>query len=522
MRKWKPWAVAGIIILGATGCLALRTGSNARRATSFTQVVTVERGNLVAAIAPTGEVSPERRVELSFDVTKIPLLELNVTAGQQVLEGEVLARIDPSSLERAVDQAQADLLSAEEALDKAKNPYTELDRQKAELDVAQAEAALEEARLATVDRAVRQAEFNLSSAQLNWTITQHSTTVGKTVRDLEYSVAWHERKLRGLQDQLQQGKIDQATVDAETEALAEAQTQLEAAQAAARASLAAAEDNVAQAEEALAQLQAGSDALGVLQIRNRIAQAEYNLAMAKDGLATILAGPDAKAVQLAQARFDSATATLEEAQATLEAATMVAPFDATVVAVGAEVGDLVSSNINVVTLADLSGLQVLATVDETDVSQVKVGQEAQITFDAFPGRRFLGKVLEVPLEGKLVQNVVSYEVRLSLEGAEGVALRPGMTANVSIVVGRQQNVLLVPILAVQQAEDGDVVMVQDSPQAAAVATRVEVGLNDGTYVEIARGLNEGDRVVIEYQAGTEQQGGFPGFGAMIPGGQRGR
>jgi HlyD family secretion protein len=522
MRKWKPWAVAGIIILGATGCLALRTGSNARRATSFTQVVTVERGNLVAAIAPTGEVSPERRVELSFDVTKIPLLELNVTAGQQVLEGEVLARIDPSSLERAVDQAQADLLSAEEALDKAKNPYTELDRQKAELDVAQAEAALEEARLATVDKAVRDASRELQQAQDKLAAVQSDRSTQEQIDRLQWqaNIAEVEHgKLLDDRNPSEEGRDRQLLA---YNRMLDAKDTLEVAEARAALDLLNAQDNVAQAEEALAQLQAGSDALGVLQIRNKVAQAEYNLAMAKDGLATILAGPDAKAVQLAQARFDSATATLEEAQATLEAATMVAPFDATVVAVGAEVGDLVSSNINVVTLADLSGLQVLATVDETDVSQVKVGQEAQITFDAFPGRRFLGKVLEVPLEGKLVQNVVSYEVRLSLEGAEGVALRPGMTANVSIVVGRQQNVLLVPILAVQQAEDGDVVMVQDSPQAAAVATRVEVGLNDGTYVEIARGLNEGDRVVIEYQAGTEQQGGFPGFGAMIPGGQRGR
>jgi len=118
-----------------------------------------------------------------------------------------------------------------------------------------------------------------------------------------------------------------------------------------------------------------------------------------------------------------------------------------------------------------------------------------------------------------MQNVVSYEVPVSLEGAEGVSLRPGMTANLSIVVGRQENVLLLPALAVQQGEEGNVVIVQDTPQGPTEATPVEVGLSDGMYVEVLRGLNEGDRVVVEYQS-QEQPGGFGGFGGMIhsPGG----
>jgi HlyD family secretion protein len=540
MRNWRTWgAIAGIIVVAGAGVLALRMRGGASQAASFTQVVTVERGDLVAATSPTGELYAARQAELSFDVNKIPLVELHVVPGQQVQEGQVLARIDPASLQRAVDQATANLLSAQEALERAENPYTELDRQKAGLDVTQAEVALEEAEqaleellnpdLVTAKNAVRQAEFNLESARLSLSLTRHSSTVGETVRDLEYSVAWHERELRNLQVQRQQNKVEQTTVDEEAEVLAEVRAQLEAAQASARATLDAAEDRVTQAEEALAdaeerltELQAGPDALVLAQARSRVAQAEYNLARAEDDLATILAGPDPKAVQLAQARHDADKATLEEAQATVEAATMVAPFDGTVISVGPEVGDLVSSNTNVVTLADLSDLEVLGMVDETDISQVEVGQQAEITFDAFPGRRFWGEVLEVPLEGRLMQNVVSYEVPVSLEGAEGVSLRPGMTANLRIVVGRRENVLLVSVLAVQQGEEGSVVQVQDTPQGPATATRVEVGLSDGVYVEVLRGLNEGDRVVVEYQS-QEEPGALFRFGPMVhpPGGAEG-
>ena len=530
MRNWKNWVIALVLVAVAGGGFwALRSRNNTSEASgTYIQDVTVARGNLVASISPTGEVSPAQQVVLSVDVTKLELIELNVTTGQEVQKGTVLARIATDSLERAVEQAKADLLSAEETLNKAKNPYSELDKQKAELDVAQAEAALEEARLDSVDQAITEAEFNLKSAQWNLTITQNSSTVGKTVRDLEYSVAWHERKLSSLQTQLQQGKVDQTAVDDEADTLAETRIKLAAAQSTARASLTSAEDKVAAAEEALSRLQAGSGALGALQIRNKIAQAEYNLAKAQDNLATVSAGPDAKTVQLAQARYDAAQASLEKAQETLASATIVAPFDGTVISVGAEVGDLVSAGTDIITLADLGGLEVLASVDETDISQVEVGQKAQITFDALTGSTFTGEVLEVPLEGILSQNVVSYQVRLSLEGAENVSLLPGMTANVAIVTGQRQNVLLLPLLAVQESDDGDVVLVKDALSGETATTRVQVGLNDGTYVEITRGLNEGDVVVVEYEATTDQGtfgigiGGMGGLGRIVSGGTRGR
>jgi RND family efflux transporter MFP subunit len=514
MKRWKIWGtIAVIVALAAAVLLGLRLRSNASKSTSLTQVVAVQRGNLVASLTLTGQVSAEKRAELSFDVSKIPLTELKVTAGQQVKEGDVLARIDPASLQRAVDQAKGDLLSAEDALASAKEPYTALDQQKAELDVAQAEAALEEAKLAGADKELRDAASALQQAKDKLTALQSDVSTKEQIERLQ----WQYNILEVEHGKLLDGNTSEEAADRRLLAynrMIDAKDNLETAQAHAALDLLNAQNKVTQAEEALAALQSGSRSGAQAQVRNKVAQAEYNLAKAKDSLSKILAGPEAKTVQLAQSRYDAAKATLAQAEATLAAATMVAPFDGTVISVGAEVGDEVSSGVSVVTLADLSKLEVLATVDESDISQVAVGQEATITFDAFPGKKLSGKVLEVPLEGSLVQSVVSYEVPLSLEGAEGLALKSGMTANVKLQVGSRKNVLLLPVLAVKQGEDGNVVLVQDA-SAAAVQTRVETGLSDGTYVEVLRGLNEGDQVVVEYATTTQQDNRFGGPGTMI-------
>ncbi|TEU19350.1 MAG: biotin/lipoyl-binding protein [Anaerolineales bacterium] len=127
---------------GLWGYRLLRSGEEA---TTYSQKVIVERGTIVAALAPTGEVYAPRQAELSFDVTKILLTELNVTPGQQVKAGEVLARIDATSLERTVIQAEAQLTIAQSDLEEAQELYTELDLTQAQVAVAQAEVDLAEA-----------------------------------------------------------------------------------------------------------------------------------------------------------------------------------------------------------------------------------------------------------------------------------------------------------------------------------------------------------------------------------------
>ena len=667
--KWWPALLVLILVAGGVVFVPKLRSSSASQSSDLTQVFTAQRGNLVAAITPTGEVYAPRQAELSFDVYKVVLLELNVTPGQKVKAGDVLARIDSTALERAVIQAEADLTVAQDNLDKAQNPYTELDLAQAKVAVAQAEVALNEARenlekaenpyteldltqarlavaqaelalaeakenldkaqdpyteldltqaklavaqaetdladakkaletlltpdLEAAQAAVRDATANLESAKSQLIVVQNNPDNAARLRTLEAEANWYRNNYWEAQQKFKDGKISQQKLDEEYSNMLAAEERLTSARAQAESSLASAQNKVAQAEEALqdaqeklaelkggpdaweltraeakvtqteytlakaqenlakieagsdplevaraetqmtqaeynlakaqdtlAKIEAGSDPAEVTRAAAQVAQAEYNLAKAQDTLAKVVAGPDPKEIEVAQARVVSAQANLEEAQAALEAATMVAPFDGTVISVGAEEGDLVSSNTIVVTLADLTNLRVRAIVDETDISKVEIDQEVGITFDAFPGHVFWGQVLEVPLQGTLSQNVLTYEVPISLEGAEDVALKTGMTANLELVVGRRENALLVPALAVQQGETGNVVLVQDTPQGTAVATPVQVGLSDGTYVEIVSGLIEGDRVVVQYQATQQQFPGFVGGGSIIPGAGR--
>jgi HlyD family secretion protein len=529
-----PVAVLVILVLAALlvggGLWGYRLLSSGEQATTYSQKVAVERGTIVAAIAPTGEVYAPRQAELSFDVTKIPLTELNVTPGQQVKAGEVLARIDATSLERAVTEAEAQLTIAQSDLDEAQKPYTELDLTQAQVAVSQAEVGLAEAQktlhdllnpdIATAEAAVRDATAELESAKNNLIVVQKSDVVSKNVRDREFEHTWFENNYGNFLKAYERGEETKDRLDLEWNALMTAKENLDSARAAAAKALNDAENRVAQAEDALqeaqedlAALQVGPDSLDLDKDKTQVAQADYTLQKAQADLAEIQAGPDPKDVEVAQAKVVAAQADLEEAQAALEAATMVAPFDGTVINVGAEVGDLISSSIVVVTLADLSNLEVKALVDETDISQVEIGQEAEITFDALPGKRFSGRVLSVPLQGTLSQNIVTYEVPVSLEGTEGVTLKPGMTANLKITVGKKENVLLVPAMAVQYEEGLATVLVQDSPAASPAATNVEVGLSDGTYTEIVRGLNEGDLVVITFT--PTEEGGFSSGGGFI-------
>lgn len=173
-------------------------------------------------------------------------------------------------------------------------------------------------------------------------------------------------------------------------------------------------------------------------------------------------------------------------------------------------------------------MKVSFQVDEVDITKVKVGQVAEVTFDALPDETFKGTVEEIAEEGISNNNVSSFEVIVVLDNSKKL-VKSGMTANVTIIVAKKENALLIPVEALMERGEEKTVLTpagrnldQQSVQA------VSVGLVNETFAEITEGLQEGDIVLLavtqtQNQNANNRSGMIPSFsgGAMGGGGMPG-
>ncbi len=486
-------------------------------ATTYTQVVQVTQGDLSSTLSVVGQLAAEQSSSLVFEHLSgaTELETLSIAAGAVVTKGQVLATIDDASYQQALDQARSDLHAAEEILADLQSPATALEIAQADVTVATAEQTLEQAKadladlgapdLDSLQNAVKDAQDNITLLQIESDQAQRDS-LAKSERDLTYSVHWYERRIEqlkalknpNLEQSAELEKDDVALTNAQTD-LARVQSQRELARQARVAELAQAKVTLAEAQKALADAQAGGDKLALAQAQLAVNEAEVNLQAAQEARTALDEGADATRVATAQAAVDKKRLAVSNAEIALAGTQLVAPFDGTILETNVGEGDRVSANTTILTLANLKALRVEASVDETAIRQVSTGQEATITFDAFAGQSFTGKVLEVPLQGSLQGDVMVYSVPVSLTGAEDLALLVGMTANVEIQVGKVTNALLVPTLALTQSNNMYQVLVPNTtdPNGSPEAVPVQIGLSDGTYTVVTKGLNAGDKVLVQ-------------------------
>lgn len=247
--------------------------------------------------------------------------------------------------------------------------------------------------------------------------------------------------------------------------------------------------------------------------------------------------PYPTAVAKAEAALASARAVLARARTNLRNSVIRSPIDGTVIQRSIDAGQTVAASLNTPTLfviaRDLARMQIEAAVDETDIGQIKDGQQVRFSVQSYPDRNFSGIVRQIRLQPATVQNVVTYTVIVSADNNEGLLL-PGMTATLDFIVEHEENVLLVPNAALRfhpaaTANQQSTAKTQKSTksnhgsrvftlttQGELHPVKVDVGSSDGQLTAIRDGgLKAGDRVVTG--VAVEKNGGkksFSLFGAM--------
>jgi len=193
--------------------------------------------------------------------------------------------------------------------------------------------------------------------------------------------------------------------------------------------------------------------------------------------------------------LDSAKAKLALAQETQAVLELTAPMDGTILAVDANVGEVLSST-PFITLADLVQPKLEVYLDETDLDKVAVGYEADVTFDALPDQTFTGKVVSVSPSLETVSNVQAIKVYVLLDQESlepDTNLPVGLNASVDVIAGRATGAVLVPVEALRDLGDGEyAVFVVENGEL--ILRFVEVGLMDITSAQIVSGLQAGEVV----------------------------
>lgn len=354
---------------------------------------------------------------------------LPIAEGAQVKKGDVLAVLDTTEQQLAVQQAQAALAGAQARLDQAKTPAnSDVAAAQSAVDAAQANLAKIQAGPTAADRTAAQAA--VSAAEANYARVK----AGPTQNDLAAIQAQMENARAAL-NQAQAAYDKYGGASNPNIALTPFATALQVATNNYNAALAAyngarSHPTPAELEAALGQVQAARAALTHLTPdAAQLSVAASQLQQAQSALARLQ--PTADNIALAQSQVDQAQAALALAKQQVANATLTAPFDGTVLSVGPHVSEFVGPTTPIVMLADLTHLQFQAGVDQVLLETLQPGETVTIVPDAFKDQPVSGKIAKLGLTATTAGGVTTVLVTVDVN-PNNVPLRPGLSGSAQI------------------------------------------------------------------------------------------
>lgn len=462
--------VGGIVVVALV--LWALVGARGNGGESSLSLVVVERGTVVRTVTADGTLQPKTTVNVkSYAGGNVDLLAVEV--GDVVKKGDLIAKIDPTDSLSTYEQAAADLEAAKAKLAQAR-------------DQAQAQPAMTKA-------AIAQAQASYAAAVQNLDYTREAkhpqlrasaqSALNKAKANLELA----RIELARMKELKEQGFVPQSDVDTALNQRDLAAAELESTQEQWDTLERQLATELETAQASLAQSEAGLEKAKLDAVQDRIKVADVTSAEAS--------------VARAQAQLTNATTTLGYT-------TIVAPRDGVILERFVEEGTIVTSGrssvtegTDIVLLGDLTEMFVEVSLDEADVGMIQVGHAANVTVDAFPEEVFRGSVSRVDPQAVTEQNVTTVLVTVRLDESDP-RLKPGMTATCEFIIGRAEDVLTLPNLAVQQHRGEATVLLRQGEEG--VPTPVEVGLVGDNLTEMRSGVKEGTEVVLPFSVGGSE------------------
>lgn len=457
-QHWIISACIGLLLVGG-GYWYYR----ANRPTEY-QFVTVTRGPITETVAVTGSTESVQSVSLAFQSSGM-VAHVYRAVGDRVSAGEVLAALNTTSLQAALQEAQA--------------AYDSAVASRSAIPVGETETAARNA---------------YQSAY-----TKLDTTLHNEVDTFFGDGTAYGPELLITASMYQYGELsrDRARITSEMRsyqaALAEASV-----------------------KDPLTLLnQANTTATNVMNFLNKLAVAANDsnsnatatqlaaLTTARSAVSTLLStissaresyrSGSVNSTAVADASVEQAAARVAVARANIANAQIVAPFSGTVTQFDAKVGQTAVAGTPLISLISAGGFQIVAGVSETDIGKVAVGNKVSMTLDAFPNETFMGTVFYIDPAETIIDGVVDYKVKVSFDKADP-RMKSGLTVNLDIMTRSKDDVLILPQYAILEDDEGSYV------KTVATTTPIRVPITRGIQdedgmVEVLSGVQEGDQVL---------------------------
>lgn len=546
-HKFISTIIAIVVLVGA---YYVYSGITAPSSAPKYVLAAVQQGTFVSSVTGTGQVSASTELNVQPQ-TSGAIVSIPVTEGQSVSAGDVLARLDSTSAENAVRNAQLSLDSANLSLQQLEQPPTQLQLTQDQNAVSQAEASQQtDTSNLTNDyqnsfnsivnsfvnlpgvmsglETILNGPANFSSSQDQSNANAYYNLIStytpnaqqfetNAINSYNAALTAYNQNLQDYSDVSRYSSTSTIssllnetynTTDAIAEAVKNAKDFLDLVNTTlSNTNLHITPPAVLATHESEAQSYTStvnSDLNSLLTEQNALQSdaaalntSSLNLIQANEALQELQAGPTALQIQAQKLSIQSAQNSLDDAEQTLSYCIVRAPFSGIVAALPLIVGDQASTGSTIATLITKQGIAGIQ-LNEVDAAKIKLNDQATLTFPALPNVTIAGNVSEIDTIGTVSQGVVTFNVQITFD-SQNTSVKPGMSVSAAIVTDVEPNVLLVPNSAVQTQSTGSYVQVLDVPGGASSANTSSQGVASATpptFTPVQVGASNNTQTVI--------------------------